>query len=382
MTVSEARVLNKAARLLRQKKYGDVIRMLEPKVPLYYHSFKFYYLLGSACLYASDFGGAIDYFKSARNIKLRDPSVLLAFALLYLRRGETDRAVDLYLEVQEVDEHNETARKALKIIRKFSRTDTLVDWIESGKLSSLYPPLPAVSLSPGDILFPVAGGLIALVVVGGLLIAFNIIEPPFQTFFKKTFQTNADRNGLISSSLDAGEQKDPVQTGGAYRYILTRSQILSDYEEARTLFTKYRDESAKVLLNRIIESNASESIKTKAAILISYMDVPGFDTLKDRIAYREVMKDPLLYRDCYVIWKGMATNLSVEQNATSFDFLVGYDTRKTLEGIVRTAFSFSVGVNPEVPLEILGKIVPSENGDGLTLEGNAVHQSGLLEAAR
>jgi hypothetical protein len=179
--------------------------------------------------------------------------------------------------------------------------------------------------------------------------------------------------------LNQAERGEPVQTGGSYRYILTRSEVLSAYEEARTLFMQYHDENAKVLLNRIIASNASEAIKTKASILISYMDVPGFDTLKDRISYTEAVKDPILYRDCYVIWRGMATNLIFEQNSTVFDFLVGYDTRKSLEGIVLTMFNFSAAINPEKPLEILGKIIPSEHGDAIQLEGVAIHQSGLLE---
>jgi hypothetical protein len=150
------------------------------------------------------------------------------------------------------------------------------------------------------------------------------------------------------------------------------------YQDARELFNARHDEQARVILNRIIESNAVDSIKTRADILISYMDVPGFDTLKDKIAYRDVMKDPLLYRDCYVAWKGMATNLQVDQNSTAFEFLVGYDTRHTLEGIVPVSFNFSVAVNLEKPLEILGKIVPSEDGSDITIEGTAVHQSGIL----
>jgi hypothetical protein len=70
----------------------------------------------------------------------------------------------------------------------------------------------------------------------------------------------------------------------------------------------------------------------------------------------------------------MATNLTAEQNATLFDFLVGYDTRTRLEGLVPVLFRFSVGVNPEKPLEILGKIAATEDGEGIVLEGEAVHQ--------
>ncbi|MDR0411437.1 MAG: tetratricopeptide repeat protein [Treponema sp.] len=362
-------VLTKAIRLLRQKKFWEVIHLLEPKIPLYYRSFRCYYLLGLAHLYSNSFGGALDYFKSARDVKMREPNVLLGFAVLYLRRGETDRAVDFYLEVQDIDEKNRIAKKALKVIKKHSRTDTISEWVDSGRLPELYPPLPTIPFSLKKILAVMTCVLGVSIVVLCVLVAVRVVKPPFEL----PFQANPDRNGLVSSLLDQGDRSQPVQTGGVYRYILTRAQILNDYEKARGLFTTYNDEKAKVLLNRILESNAADSIKTKATILLSYMDVPGFDTLNDRIPFSDVVKDPFLYRDCYVIWQGMATNLIAEESSTLFDFLVGYDTRSKLEGIVPTRFNFSVSVNPEKPLEILGRIVIEENGIGI--EGTAVHQS-------
>jgi hypothetical protein len=74
----------------------------------------------------------------------------------------------------------------------------------------------------------------------------------------------------------------------------------------------------------------------------------------------------------------MATNLTEGATSTAFDFLVGYDTRSTLEGIVRVSFSFSVALNPERPLEVLGKVVPMGE-EGVRLEGAALHQAAFLE---
>jgi hypothetical protein len=112
------------------------------------------------------------------------------------------------------------------------------------------------------------------------------------------------------------------------------------------------------------------------------MEPPGFDTLRDRFTYAEVMKEPPLYRDCYVIWRGMAANLESLQNITTFNFLVGYDTRTSLEGIVPVVFvNSAVPINTERPLEVLAKIIPVINPGGMDirLEGVAVHQAGLLQ---
>ncbi|MDR1319069.1 MAG: tetratricopeptide repeat protein [Treponema sp.] len=367
-------ILAKAARFARSGKYESAIRTLEPEDNRYYGSFRYYYLLGVSCLHVGDFGGALNYFRLAQDVKLRDPLVLLGLAVLYLRRGETDRAVDFYLDVQELDEKNRIAKRALKVIRKYAGADSFSAWLESGKLSSLYPPVPSPGLSPNRIFIAAAAVLAALALCFGALVKTRIVPNPF---------ARRDGRKLISEiSLNREERNEPVQIGGAYRYILTRTQVLETYERALSLFTNYRDEAAKINVNRILESNASEGVKNRSRILLSYMEVPGFDNFKqgDNVSYSEALKDPVLFRDVHVIWRGMATNMETVQNISSFDFLVGYDTRKTLEGIVPVVFDKAISLNLERPLEVLGRIVPvsPERGAGISLEGIAIHQSGQL----
>ena len=79
----------------------------------------------------------------------------------------------------------------------------------------------------------------------------------------------------------------------------------------------------------------------------------------------------------------MAANLELGESGTAFNLLVGYDTRKTLEGIVAVTLDFAVLVNTEQPLEILGRVVPvaAPGGMDLRLQGVAVHQMGPANAA-
>jgi tetratricopeptide (TPR) repeat protein len=364
-------LLTKGIRLLRRGKNGEVIHMLESEIFRFRDNFKYYYILGLACLRDGEFGGAFDFFKRARDIKMRDSAALLGLALLYLRRGETDKAVDLYLEVQEQEPKNRIVQKALKIIRKHGGTENITAWVNSGKLPLLYPPLPRRQFTPASIVLPLAAVLL-LGLAGLLFIKFDVTG-----LLKKS----RERRPGIETTLLVREDRDaPVRTDGSYRYVLTRNQVLNGYANAQTLFGKFRDEAAKVELNRIIESNASEGVKNKARLLLSYTEVPGFDSLKDRFRYNEVAAEPPLYRDCYVIWRGMAANLVVEGSGTAFNLLVGYDTRSTLEGIVPVYFDFAIPVNTERPLEVLGKVAPVSTTAGLDIRllGVAVHQSGLL----
>jgi hypothetical protein len=369
-------VLTKALRLLKRGNYGKTIQFLEGEALQYRGSFNYYYLLASACLRTGDFGGALTYFKRAREIRIRDTLVMTGLAALFLRRGETNKAVDFYLEVQELDPNNKIAKNALKVIRKNGGSEKIAAWIDSGKLPRLYPPVPKLPLRSNR-LFPLLCVLIPAVGGLALLVHLNVITP---------FKPKIEREGFAGTALEREERDAPFQIDGSYRYVLTRNQVLDAYAQARKLFAEYRDEEAKVSLNRILESNAPEGIKNKARVLFSYTKLPGFDTLseKNSFTYTEVMKDPSsipLYRDCYVIWQGMAANLEILQNATVFTFLVGYDTRTTLEGQVPVAFNSAIPVNPERPLKLLARVIPVVNPAGMDirLEGVAVQQPGLLQ---
>jgi len=363
-------ILDKAVRLARKRKYNDAIKTLEVEANRYYGSFTYYYLLGISYLYTKIFGVALTYLRLAAEQKMRDPNTLLGLAALYLNHGDTDKAVDLYLEVQSIDEKNKIAIKALKIIRKYPGPENISTWIDSGKLHTLFPPFPMVAIPTGHLFVGLGAAIVAVIIFIGVAAKTNLITLPGQ---------RGRRAVPVEFILEKESFETPVQAGGSYRYVLTRSQVLDDYNDARKLFTEYRDDAARVRLNRILESNASEEIKNSARVLISYMEIPGFSTLKDRFSFNDVIKDPYLYRDCHIIWRGTVSNLNVGQIQTSFHLLVGYDTNRILEGIVQVDYNSAIPVNPERPVEILGRIIPISTEPGIRIQGVALHQAGLLD---
>jgi tetratricopeptide (TPR) repeat protein len=362
-------VLTKAARLARRGNYEAAIQLLESEVYNYRDSFMFFYLLGLCCLYSGNYGGSHDYLTRAREIKTREPSVLLALAALYVKRADSRRAISFYLEAQEIDGKSRIARKALKILRKYAGSDDLLAWIESGKLRGLYPPFPREKLKPVKLIRNI------------ILTCFAVITLAAVVFIKSgkfPAQANSQREGFIETSLTQNDKKNPVEMGGVYHFILTEKQILTSYENARNFFYEHRDNSARIEINRILGSNANAGIKNKARIMERYLEEPGFETLKSKpsenIMYADAVKAPLLYRDCYVLWSGMAANIVGKQNEASFDFLIGYDKRRSVEGIVRVNLNFAADISPDYPLEVLGKIVPTELPEVLRLEGVTIHQ--------
>jgi len=370
-------ILNKASLLAKKKDYEGALRVLKEFEDRYYDSFKYYYLYGVICLHSGSFVEALESFNMARKIKINDTSIKLGFAVLYLKRMNTGQALNYYLEVQEADPKNKIAKKALSIIRKNSASEALSDWMTPASLSKLFPAIPSASATPAKIIKISLITAAVLFLAYGTLITVNILPNPFKTNpFNK-------RSGRPASefALTSQERNNPVTNDGFFKYILTRDQAINLYENALSSFTSYRDEKAKIDLNRLLESNASALLKNRALLLLENMEVPGFDTFKrsDNPSFTEVKNESVIFRNVHVIWKGMATNVQVTDDSTSFDLLVGYDTRINLEGIVPVSFNVPVSVNTERPLEVLGRIVLVPSYSEFILEGVAIHQSGRLE---
>ena len=363
--------LNKAAILAKKRNYDGALNALKGEEERYYGTFKYHYLYGIICLYSGNYAEAHENFNLARKIKINDPDLMLCFAILYLKRMTTDHAGHYYLEVQELDQKNKIAKKALAVIRKYSAGEALSDWMTEN-LSKLFPPIPAPSVMPKTILNISLIFAAAVILVFVILINLKVLPNPFKS---------KNQRPTANFTLSDQDRRESVQVEGSYKYILTRDQAINYYDKALSLFTSYRDEEAKKSLNRILESNAPEGIKKHARTMFESMAVPGFDNFKraDNPSFSDVKNESAIYRNVYVIWKGMATNVAVTDEGTTFDFLVGYDTRKTLEGIIPVVFSIPVSINMERPLEVLGKITIGSTYSDIRLEGVAIHQSGKLE---
>jgi tetratricopeptide (TPR) repeat protein len=365
-------LLSKAARLAKKRDYEGALRILRDEEDRYNGSFQYYYLYAVICLHSGSFLDAYTYFQSARRLKMRDPSTMLGLAALLLKRMNTSQALDYYLDVNEMEPGNGIAKSALAVIRKYSTSESLSEWLTPDRLSKLYPPIPGPGISSMTLVNAALSLCAAIILITCILMQARVIPGPFKAPQKRP---TAD---FVLSSL---ERSQPVETGGTYKYILTRDQATGLYDGALSLFTSYRDEAAKINLNRLLESNASPGLKDKARLLKSFMEIPGFDNFNksDNPSYADVIKESVLYRDVHVIWRGMAADVNVTDEGTAFSLLVGYDTRRTLEGIVATEFAAPVSVSTERPLEVLGKIILIDAHPGIMLEGVAIHQSGKLE---
>ena len=356
----ERNTLKKAERLMRSCKYPEVISLLEPQVINFRDSFRFFFILGSACLYVGDLGGAESYFKRARQLRMKSAELMVAQGALLLRRGDIPRAVEYYLEALEYEPSNKKAKKALHFIRFTSDRDKLQEKLLSGKLKSLYP---SFGVNPAVFSF---SAVTCVFLVCALLFSRN---------YKRIFGLNGTRADLSAFVLSVGEKSHPLETDierFSYRYLLTSGEVEEAYKNAQKYFQQSRDNAAQVEINRLLNSNASASIKYKAKMLMDYLEQPGFDDIKDKYSYSDIAADPFLYTDCWVVWSGRITNAVETEEFLDCDLLVGYEKMDRIDGIVPLRLTQPCVIENGKPLKVLGKI--TIRNDRLALDGKAVYQ--------
>lgn len=357
-----------ARSLMRRREFGKAIVLLENVHDVYENSFDYYLTLGIACLYAGETGNASRYFSQARRIKVNDVQLLLAQAALFLRRGDTGEAIRYYLDVQDLEPGNKVAKKALDFVRSKGDWETIVRWNDTGKIEKFYPPLSGKNVRKTQFV---------LSAFAGILIAFVIL---FCVKANKTKENKAraDLTSLSLNSLKNAELKEKDLSGQVYKFILSDKEIKESYEKARNYFQNYLDNSSRVEINRILNSNASKEVKTKAQILLTYLEQPGFDTLAEKteenFSYAQVALEPVLYENCRVAWSGRISNAQTNEETYTCLLLIGYEDQKRVDGMVKVEFT-----PPPVPeiegersVKILGEI-KIEHGE-IELSGCSVYQ--------
>ena len=355
-------IVAQGRKLLAYRKYNEVIKLLEPHVLEYRDSFAFHFYLGLAYLNLGEMAYAKDYFSTARKLKPNDPDLMAATAAMYLRRSDTRKAVEYYLRILSFRPSYVLAKKVLACIKKYDTAEAMGDFIRTEKIRSLYPMPSIIEIYKKYIKI-------------GIAFVIALILCVFIGFFVSSFFRPAEREDITVLNLDSAEKKKSIDMEGVYREVLTHSQVLSSYSKAQNHFQTFHDNLAQVEINRILNSNATFSIKQKATGLETLLKEPRIDTIRDVFSLAEVEAKPYLYNKCYVLWKGMPTNVQKLENSLRFKLLVGYDTKRTLEGTINVFCDFVNDVDVEKVISVLGQLQVMENNE-IYLRGITIHQTG------
>ena len=336
-------IFKQASSLFRMKKYGDVISLLEPQITLYRNSFNYFYFLGMSCLYSRDWSAAYSYLKKAYSINPENINISTAFGLILVRKGSKQEGLKVILKIVENSELKgkkgyKKAVRVLEMIRKTGNEKDMVEILESNRFKRLFPSTPINYFS---FFIPI-------------FILILSISFPLSLYYYNNIYGN-DREGIEPIEINENENITDFSELN-YKKLLSDSKIKSLFLRAKKELYRYNDNLARREINHILLSNASNSIKQKALALTRVIEQPDFKTLKNSFTFEEVSKDPFLYERCYVRWKGRISNLEILDKNILFDFLVGYEDRKIVEGIVKSTIDFEVLLDENYAYEILAMI--------------------------
>ena len=359
--------VDSAKNLLKRRQFYQVIRLLESNAHIYENDFEYNLTLGTAYLYQGDSGGALRCFNKAREQKFNNSNLLLGQGAIFLQRGESDRAIQYYLDVLDIDPNNKVAKRAMEFLRTDGDYSTICRMIDNKSIRKFYPSL---GFNP-DI---IKNSIFGLIVVCAVCVFCCVNLPKIQ---KKANMTGPrqDISSLILSSEEKKNVKSADLSGVVVNYVLTDKEINQSYQKAMDYFQDGRDNLCQVELNRLLNSNASYFVKSNCNTLMSYLLEPTFDSLRDNFTYSQVVNDINLYKDCYVMWSGRFSNATTYDNGSwSCNLLVGYENLKNVEGIVEVRFDNEIvpALDGDKPVKFLGKICV-ENGE-FFLKGIATYQ--------
>ena len=356
-------VLSLAWHDMRCRHFATAIKRLESRADVYEENFEYYLALGVACLYVGDIGASSSYFQMARKIKLTDTRLLLGQAAIFLRRGDTARALQYYLEILENDPQNKVAASAMEFIRVHGDYDTICRWADTGRIEQFYPPL---GINPEKIRFVC---IITAACIAGCVFAFSLLNSQ-----KKYTQIRQDLTVLELSDDEKSEATEKDLSTQSFKFVFSTKEITKRYQNALNFFQNHKDNAAQIEVNYILNSNASLSIKKKAAILMTYFEIPDFDSISDVPSFSDVQKKDFLYLDCWVDWGGKISNVvRYESGGFSCDLLVGDESLSRYEGTVTVYFESEPQIDVNRYVRIIAKI--SMQDGKIILKGRSVYQS-------
>lgn len=351
-------VLKKARRWLASGRNTKVIRYLEPEIPNFLEDPDYYALLGRACLHAGVLKDADLYLSRGLQADPSHLDVRLTLAVTHLKRKDPSSAVRTWLEILEDHPEDKRAKRGLRTMKHISDQNSQDRFLERFDPNRFLPDI--------TITWPrrVLTALLLILVLLMILYA----RRPIVSAVSRVLSPPPPRSG--SRALRSAASGTIIGSETDVLHFMTENEAARTLKRALRYFERYQDNSARHELNKIRRSNADEEIRLQAALLIESLGETDIETIETDFSFAQVSESPWLFEDCLVLWRGVTANVIFNDDAIRFDFLVGYQEGRVLEGRIPVTVPFLTVMEP-LPLELLARVRPSESG--FTLSAETLH---------
>ncbi len=338
-----------ASKYFNRGKYSDVINLLEQKIVYYKDSALYFNLLGASCVFIGDWGSGKTYLSAAEKLSKSNKNIIFLLSLIYLKLNDTEMAVHLLLDLLNFSETKRDAKKVLDFVGKSENQVAVSEFIDIKVIPKLKKKIKFKIKKIRK-----THKLSKNFIYGFFIIIFLLFVIWGGFKFYKHKKSNSRAN---IEALEISEEDKIVEFyKGKYKLLLSDKDVRKAFRKAKRAFNDFDDNVAQREINRILNSNASNDIKDKALELQRLIKEPDFKSMKTNYTFDEINKEPFMYENCYVNWKGRIVNLKIGKKNITFDFLVGYEDKKVLNGTVSVILDYGVKLYEDYPYEILGKI--------------------------
>ncbi|ANF34304.1 tetratricopeptide repeat protein [Borrelia turicatae] len=369
------KLINKSISYYNSQKYSDVVKLLEKEIFLYKNYYFYHYILGMSYLRMGNLGTAQTYLKKAYTLNPTEPDVKQSIAILLAAQGKEDKAIQIWLKMIEENQEIQRSEFSLETIRKNPIQGAL--FLNKNKIYAKL--FPEIKVETGQNLSKLIRILLIIASLAFLLIAIFLLIHSKETIKLSLSNSKIKEKKAINNiaayidDIKINDKEKIENHEGQFVFILTETEIKNSFQKIKTHLKQGKDNFARIEINKILNSNASESIKLKAKNLASFISRPNFITFDDYLVLKEIKKNPLIYSNVYVKWEGIANNIEKKDNITYFDFYVGYN-KNALEGIITTKTTFDIDINFKDYVEILGQIDYDYNTNILTLNAITIRK--------
>ena len=360
------RLKKKGLKYYRKKKYIKAISFFEKALVEFRDDPQIYLYLGYSSVKINDIDGARRYFKSGSIIDENNTELKKGLAFIYLKDERIEDAISLWGEVLKERPLDKKVKRALKKLRVAEDLRKFAENARPEEYLSMKPPF-FVKIKPYFISITV---VVIVTVAGVIFYTSPLYEKALQKYFPKVAE-------LKSINLPVEKNLVSENAEGAL-YYFKESELKEAFVKVKKLIYRNKINSAIVLLNKIMHSNASPQTKEKFKILYKFIETPDPFSLDYNPQFYEIVKDPIAYRGVFILWDGRVANLIKGKNLIEFDLLVNYINEDTIAGIAHVKMPGKYFIENKEKVEVFGRYTGYDKKNGkLFIEGILLKKLGI-----
>lgn len=358
--------------------YKEIIALLTPYIEENSDNVLALKILAFSLLETDDEEEALFYFKKALSINRNDVEALNAMSFLVLSENNIEQSINYLLDAIYIEKDNNKLKQNLEKIRNIKDPKVFLSMNKPADFIFIRLPrerlINKIQILTADILsLPLVR---AIGVTGGIVLLLFLLYPVFRDIVKDYLFKNGIGHGRVTHVAIQDIDK-LVEERSKYNIKLSGSEVKTKFDSIKTYLQENQHNRAVIVINELLNSNASEFIKERVRVLQMFLPDVTVQTIDFTPQVQDVIKIPFLYKDVFVRWNGTIANLEHKaRKETAFDLLINFVDNAVVEGIAETHYDGFLQVLSGEKVAVFGQIAGITVDNKIILKGKEIQRIG------